>query len=84
MLINIHINIRVFNFSVYAVPMLNNYYGNGTGPIWLDDVKCVGLENNLDACGHKAWGVSNCGHDEDAGVMCVPKSGIKAPNNAGL
>ncbi|KAK3600146.1 hypothetical protein CHS0354_012269, partial [Potamilus streckersoni] len=52
----------------------NAYFGQGSGPIWLDDLDCTGLENNLIRCGHRGWGRSNCGHSEDASVIC-PFSG---------
>ena len=47
-------------------------YGQGTGPIWLDDVQCVGNEPSLSACQHRPFGTHNCQHWEDAGVRCAP------------
>ncbi|GAB1610322.1 deleted in malignant brain tumors 1 protein-like isoform X1, partial [Argonauta hians] len=46
-------------------------YGAGRGAIWLDDVSCVGNETSLFRCGHHGWGRHNCGHNEDASVMCL-------------
>lgn len=49
-------------------------FGQGSGPIWLDDVQCSGGETNLARCRHA--GVSEnhfCSHFEDAGVVCNSK-----------
>uniref|UniRef100_A0A3Q1FRY1 SRCR domain-containing protein n=1 Tax=Acanthochromis polyacanthus TaxID=80966 RepID=A0A3Q1FRY1_9TELE len=43
----------------------------GSGPIWLDELRCTGAESDIFDCQHSETGVHNCGHDEDAGVQCV-------------
>ena len=49
----------------------NAYFGEGTGPILLDDVECEGTEPGLGACEFRQPGAHDCGHDEDAGVLCL-------------
>lgn len=47
------------------------YFGEGSGEIFLDNVKCGGFESSLLLCGHAPIGVNNCDHDEDVGVACL-------------
>ena len=46
-------------------------FGRGSGPIWYANVNCGGREANLAQCAHDGLGVHNCGHSEDAGVICA-------------
>ncbi|XP_046721607.1 uncharacterized protein LOC124396545 isoform X3 [Silurus meridionalis] len=48
----------------------NAHFGQGSEPTWLDDVQCTGTETVLDKCSHRGFGVEDCGHEEDAGVVC--------------
>ncbi|KAM9456647.1 scavenger receptor cysteine-rich domain-containing group B protein-like [Clarias gariepinus] len=49
----------------------NAHFGQGSEPTWLDNVQCTGTERMLNICSHKGFGVENCGHHEDAGVVCL-------------
>jgi len=49
---------------------MRNYYGGGTGQIWLDDMRCTGHELSLVECAHRGWGVHNCVHSEDVSISC--------------
>lgn len=46
------------------------YFGEGTGPIHMDNVKCSGEERSLVDCIKQAPGTHNCRHSEDAGIIC--------------
>ncbi|CAJ1087120.1 deleted in malignant brain tumors 1 protein-like [Xyrichtys novacula] len=46
------------------------HFGEGTGPIWLDNVQCTGNQSSVFHCEHSEFGEHNCEHDEDAGVVC--------------
>ena len=46
-------------------------FASGMGPIYLDNVKCLGTESSIAECHHKGWSNHNCEHSEDAGVICL-------------
>ena len=51
----------------------NAAYGQGIGAILLDGVQCSGREPALLSCPGNPVGVNDCRHNEDAGVVCIPK-----------
>ena len=73
----------------YFVVMITHRYGGhvlgniiaGSGPIWLDDVSCLGTEIDIASCPHSGWGIHNCDHSEDVSISCGP---ITEPNITGI
>ena len=63
-----------------AVWMCCANFGEGTGPILLDDVGCLGTEYDIEHCAHRGWGMHNCMHREDVSIRCSP-TGIDMDNN---
>lgn len=51
-----------------AVAIRFGFFGQGFGPIHLDDVQCIGTESSLTLCSFSD--MDNCNHYEDAGVRC--------------
>ena len=65
---------RQLGFSaVGAIAYSYAHFGQGAGPIVLDNVNCNGLEENLVDCPSNGLFQHNCGHYEDAGVQCLRK-----------
>ncbi|XP_062512309.1 MAM and LDL-receptor class A domain-containing protein 1-like isoform X2 [Corticium candelabrum] len=46
------------------------YNRPGSGSIWMDDVRCSASDLRLQHCSFRGWGIHNCGHSEDVGVIC--------------
>ena len=47
------------------------FYGEGTGPIFLDKLGCMGAEASLLSCERfSALGLHSCDHSHDASVQC--------------
>ena len=56
---------------VGATALSRATFGQGTGQIWLDDVRCTSNERRLIECPANNIGSHNCAHSEDAGVRCT-------------
>jgi len=48
----------------------NAHFGAGSGPIFLDDVRCTSSSNQLLECPSRPILSRNCLHSADAGVGC--------------
>lgn len=47
------------------------HFRAGSGKVLLDDMECVGNESHLGQCTHGDRARHNCGHLEDASVICA-------------
>ena len=56
-----------------AVVHFSAFLDHAIGPIWLDNVHCLGTESQLVSCLSNGVGNHNCYHSEDAGVTCQSK-----------
>ena len=54
--------------GIDAVAYRNAYFGQGTGPILVDNAACAGTETAFIQCSQHS--THNCYHYEDAGVKC--------------
>ena len=46
------------------------YYGRGTGPIFMSNVRCTGRETGLNQCSYSTSSIRYCTHYRDVGVEC--------------
>ena len=60
----------------------NAYYGQGTGPIFIDSVMCGSSHTKLLQCPTSPilQVSTNCGHDDDAGISCEGIGSLAALN----
>uniref|UniRef100_A0A8C6VBP1 SRCR domain-containing protein n=1 Tax=Naja naja TaxID=35670 RepID=A0A8C6VBP1_NAJNA len=56
-----------------------SHFQNGTGPVHMNEVKCLGNESYLWDCLSKRS--HNCGHKKDASVICLGSLAIQTPTD---
>ncbi|XP_036388374.1 deleted in malignant brain tumors 1 protein-like isoform X1 [Megalops cyprinoides] len=69
-LINAKVVCRELGCGQAVIAPTGAAFGEGVGHIWLDDISCTGNERNLTECSSRGFGVYNCDHSNDAGVVC--------------
>ncbi|XP_039477475.1 deleted in malignant brain tumors 1 protein-like isoform X1 [Oreochromis aureus] len=62
---------RQLNCGTALSATTDAHFGEGTGPIWLHYLVCAGTETSLRKCDHGGFRQQDCGHHEDAGVICL-------------
>ncbi|KAG3292472.1 antigen WC1.1-like [Ictidomys tridecemlineatus] len=65
-----HVVCRQLGCGVALEATISAHFGEGSGPIWLDELNCTGEEAHVWQCPSQGWGQHNCRHKEDAGVIC--------------
>ncbi|XP_039093882.1 putative DMBT1-like protein [Hyaena hyaena] len=60
------------------------HFGPGSGDIFLDNLQCSGVERSLGQCAHSGWSEHNCGHHEDASVICSDAEELPPPTPPGM
>lgn len=61
-------------YSTSAIAVKRAKFGQGSGPIWLSDMNCLGTEVAILECPGADLGVADCTHSNDAGVSCIDPS----------
>ena len=74
---------RQLGFAKALAATVQSSFGTGSGSIWLDDVRCRGIENQITECPRSTWGqpsrfcrqyVSSTSYHGVAGVVCAGES----------
>ena len=75
--LNAYVVCRKLGFGSLGLSYGNSYFGQGSGPIWLDNILCTGTESTLASCGHLGLNITrSCSHFEDVGVRCYGTLGM--------
>ena len=70
-MMQLHRNQLTTQFHDAAATAITSGFTNGAGQIWLDEVRCNGLEARLIDCSAAPLGINDCTHSEDAGARCT-------------
>lgn len=61
---------RQLGYGDFGIGWRYAKFGEGSDPIWLDNVDCTGSEQHIEDCVSNNFGEHNCEHNEDASVSC--------------
>ena len=54
----------------YTGHVLSDALAPGTGPIWIDNVRCGGCAVHLAECSYSGFGYTGCSHQDDVMIAC--------------
>ena len=66
-----HVVCRMLGFHHALDAKSAAFFGEGAGPVWLSNLQCSGNESDISECSHSGWGLQNCDHNRDVGVVCT-------------
>ena len=63
---------RMLGYSDQLCPLSSatDIFGEGTGPVWLNNLRCRYYDSTLDQCTHDGLQENWCPHSRDAAVIC--------------
>ena len=63
---------RQLGFPEAITALRYSAFGEGSGPVLMSDVQCLGTEKTLRQCSYRDWFNSHltAGYDSEAGVIC--------------
>ncbi|XP_072110969.1 scavenger receptor cysteine-rich domain-containing protein DMBT1-like [Mobula birostris] len=79
-LIDAHVVCKELNCGHAVNATKSSWFGQGSGPIWMDKLKCSANNSALWQCPARPWGENDCIHKEDAGIICSDHREIRLAN----
>lgn len=67
-------------YVIQGYKSVPNSFSTNSGPIFLENLACSGLEQNLIECPHSTIGTHQCDHSRDAAVQCYGRLDIVIRN----
>ena len=61
---------KMLNFTDSTKVYKAAHFGEGVGPIWLDNLDCEYGETDVGSCRQNSIGINDCDHTQDVGVTC--------------
>ncbi|XP_052090218.1 scavenger receptor cysteine-rich domain superfamily protein-like [Mytilus californianus] len=62
---------RMAGYSRALQAFVGGSYGEGTGPVFFQNLGCKGNEKHLDSCSTSGLFATSCRHSQDVGVACL-------------